>query len=40
MRVRKRGNPTRWIFDDAENQNLYNMKEYAERNNSMNNPQP
>jgi RHS repeat-associated protein len=33
------GNQIQWIFDDAGSCNLYNLKEYTERNNSMDNPQ-
>ncbi len=33
------GNQIRWIYDDAGSWNLYSLKEYTERNNSMDNPQ-
>jgi len=32
------GNQIKWIFDDAGNWNIYNLKEYTERNNSLVNP--
>jgi RHS repeat-associated protein len=32
------GNQINWIFDDAGSWNIYNLKEYTERNNSLVNP--